>query len=345
MDRRDRLLAIGGLAAGLYGAARVAARMQRRINFAGKVVVVTGGSRGLGLLLARRFGREGARLVIASRDQDELTAAESDLRSRGVAQVTTVPCNLRIRTDVEFLIRTAIETYGTVDVLVNNAGVIQVGPVVHMTERDYQEAMDVHFWGPLHAINAVLPVMRARKFGRIVNISSIGGKVGVPHLAPYCASKFALVGLSQSLAAELRSDGIYVTTVCPGLIRTGSPRNALFKGRNEQEYTWFALGDSLPGISQSADRAARRIVSACRHGEPELITSLPAAIAARMNAMFPWLSAELSALADRTILPEPGGIGTARARGHQSETPITRSSLTALTRSAAAANNELRPTT
>src|SRR5439155_26253999 len=147
-------------------------------------------------------------------------------------------------------------------------------------ERDYQESMDVHFWGPLHAMNAVLPLMRARGGGRIVNISSIGGKVGVPHLAPYCASKFALVGLSESAAAELRKDNIYLTTVCPGLMRTGSARNALFKGRNEQEYTWFTLSGSLPGMSQCAERAARRIVNACRWGEPELITSLPAALGA-----------------------------------------------------------------
>jgi NAD(P)-dependent dehydrogenase (short-subunit alcohol dehydrogenase family) len=211
-----------------------------------------------------------------------------------------------------------------------------------MIEQDYDEAMDVHFWGPLHAMNAVLPLMRAAGGGRIVNVSSVGGKVGVPHLAPYCASKFALVGLSQSLAAELRKNNIYVTTVCPGLMRTGSARNALFKGRHEEEYNWFVLGDSLLGISQSAERAARGIICACRYGEPELITSLPAAIAARFHTMMPWLSSELAAAANRTMLPEPGGIGATRARGHQSETAVTRSPLTALTRSAAAANNELR---
>src|SRR5205823_8698015 len=168
--------------------------------------------------------------------------------------------------------------------------------------------------GPLHAINAVLPLMRARGGGRIVNVTSIGGKVGVPHLAPYCASKFAMVGFSESAAAELRKDNIYVTTVCPGLMRTGSPRNALFKGRHEQEYAWFTLSDSLPGLSQSAERAAARIVRACRYGEPELTTSLPAAMGARFHALFPWLSTELSAAIDQTLLPAPGGIGTARAK-------------------------------
>jgi NAD(P)-dependent dehydrogenase (short-subunit alcohol dehydrogenase family) len=331
------------LAAGIYGAARLAARASRATSFRDKVVVITGGSRGLGLLLARRFGGEGAKLVICSRNDEELRRAQTELHNAGV-DVEAVHCDVRLKIAVEDLIRTAVEAYGGIDVLVNNAGVIQVGPMEEMTEQDYDEAMDTHFWAALHAMRAALPVMRGRGGGRIVNVSSIGGKVGVPHLAPYCASKFALAGLSQAATAELRRHNIYVTTVYPNLIRTGSPRNALFKGRHDQEFTWFALGDSLPGISQSADRAAARIVTACRYGEPELITGLPAAIAARFHNTMPWLSLELAALIDQLVLPEPGGIGPSRARGHQSETPVTQSKLTALTRQAARENNEVLPT-
>ena len=335
-------------AAGMYAAARLATRAARRFEFRNKVVVITGGSRGLGLLLARRFGDEGARLVICSRDEQELRRAEDELRGRGVL-VKAVQCDVRLKVAVEDLIRTAVATFGGVDVLVNNAGVIQVGPIETMTEADFHESLDTHFWAPLHAINAALPVMRGRSRegggGRIVNISSIGGKIAVPHLAPYCAGKFALAGLSQALASELRRDSIYVTTVYPSLIRTGSPRNALFKGRHEQEYTWFALGDSLPGISQDADRAADRIVDACRYGEPELITGFPAAMAARFHALMPWLSVESAAAINQYALPgSAGGIGTNRARGHQSETAVTQSALTSLTRAAAARNNEVLPT-
>jgi NAD(P)-dependent dehydrogenase (short-subunit alcohol dehydrogenase family) len=336
-------LGFAGLALGMYGAARLATCMSRRIDFRDKVVVITGGSRGLGLLLARRLGREGAKLVIASRDEEELRRAEEDLRANGVRDVTTVQSDVRLKVAVEDLIRRAVEAYGTVDVLVNNAGVIQVGPLETMTEQDYDEAMDTHFWAPLHAINAVLPVMRARGGGRICNVSSIGGKVGVPHLAPYSASKFALAGFSQSITAELRKDNIYVTTIYPNLIRTGSPRNALFKGRNEKEFTWFTLGDSIPGVSQSAERAADRIIEAVRHGEPELTTGLPAAMGARFHALLPWLSTEMSGAINTLLLPQPGGIGAARARGHQSETAVTRSPLTATTRAAAERNNEVLP--
>src|SRR5262249_29078614 len=143
---------------------------------------------------------------------------------------------------------------------VNNAGIIQVGPMETMTLADYQEAMRVHYWGPLYTALAVLPQMKQRRAGRIVNITSIGGKVAVPHLLPYVGSKFALVGLSEGLRAELMKDGILVTTVVPGLMRTGSPRNAFFKGQNEAEYAWFKIGDSIPVLTTSAERAARRIV-------------------------------------------------------------------------------------
>ena len=120
--------------------------------------------------------------------------------------------------------------------------------------------MAVHFWGPLQTMPAAIPVMRRQRGGRIVNVSSIGGKIGVPHLAPYCASKFALTGLSESMRAELAKDGIHVTTVCPGMMRTGSPFNAWFKGRHREEFAWFAISDSLPvaSIDAAASRVADR---------------------------------------------------------------------------------------
>ena len=163
--------------------------------------------------------------------------------------------------------------YGQVDILVNNAGIIEVGPVQNMARSDFEDALAVDFWGVLDPILAVLPQMRARKSGRIVNITSIGGKVAFPHLLPYVAAKFAATGLSEGLRAELARDGITVTTIVPGLLRTGSYGNALFKGDKPGEYAWFGLGDNLPGGSISAERAAREIVTATRRGEAERILS------------------------------------------------------------------------
>ncbi|HKY04409.1 MAG TPA: SDR family NAD(P)-dependent oxidoreductase, partial [Blastocatellia bacterium] len=226
------------------------------------------------------------------------------------------------------------------DVLINNAGVIEVGPMDVMTAGDYEEAMRTHFWGPLYTTLAVLPAMRSRSEGRIVNISSIGGKISVPHLLPYSASKFALTGFSEGLRAELAGDGIVVTTVCPGLMRTGSPRNATFKGRHRGEFAWFMISDSLPLISMNAERAARQIIDACKRGDAEVVLSLPAKLAALFHGVFPGLTADLLGLVN-LALPGPGGIGTARARGAESRSALTPSWLTALSDKAAAENNEL----
>src|SRR5438270_7691587 len=106
--------------------------------------------------------------------------------------------------------------------------------------------------------------MRRRREGRIVNISSIGGKLSMPHLVPYGASKFALTGLSEGMRVELRKDGVFVTTVCPGLMRTGSPVNADFKGKHREEYSWFSISDSLPLLTMSAERAAGQIIGAMK---------------------------------------------------------------------------------
>ena len=130
--------------------------------------------------------------------------------------------------------------------------------------------MDVMFWGTVYPTLAVLPQMIRRRQGRIANITSTGGKVSVPHLLPYCCAKFAAVGFSEGLRAELRRHGIKVTTVVPGLMRTGSHLNAQFKGKHDQEFAWFALALGVPVLSMSVDRAAAKIISACKRAQPSL---------------------------------------------------------------------------
>jgi short-subunit dehydrogenase len=228
---------------------------------------------------------------------------------------------------------------GPVQVLINNAGSIQVGPVDVMTLEDYEHALRIHFWAPLYTTLAVLPEMRRRREGRIVNITSIGGKIAVPHLLPYGASKFALVGLSEGLRAELLQDGVYVTTVCPGLMRTGSPPNADFKGKHRAEYAWFSISDSLPLLSMSAERAARQIVTACKHGSAEVWLGLPTKLAVAFHGLFPGLTADILGWVNR-LLPGPGGIGIQSAKGKNSGSAAAPSVLTTLTEQAARRNNE-----
>jgi NAD(P)-dependent dehydrogenase (short-subunit alcohol dehydrogenase family) len=333
-----------GVAAGL-GAAWAAGRMARTrhaISFDGRVVVITGGSRGLGLVMARMLVDEGAKVVLLARDMAELQRAKEELEDRGCGDVMALRCDVRRRADVRAAIDAVLDRWRAVDILINNAGVIQVGPLDHMTEEDFENAMATHFWGPLHMILEIAPVMRHRRFGRIVNISSIGGKIAVPHLAPYCASKFALAGLSDSMRAEIAKDGISVTTVCPGMMRTGSPFNAWFKGRHRDEFAWFAISDSLPLASIDARRAALQIVDATRHGDADLVISWPAKLAVIANAVMPESVALAMDLANRVLLPPPTGASGDKARsGWQSLSDRAPSKLTALTERAARENNEL----
>jgi NAD(P)-dependent dehydrogenase (short-subunit alcohol dehydrogenase family) len=338
MDRSTRT-ALAVAAAGVGTLVLMRALRPRPFDYRGKVVVVTGGSRGLGFVLTRQLLERGARVAICGRDRDTLARAEQKLRRHG-ARLFAQPCDVRDAGQVQHFVRTVEALVGPIDVLINNAGIISVGPIEEATRADYEDALATHFWGPYNLVEAVLPGMRQRRRGRIVNISSIGGKIAVPHLVPYSVSKFALTGYSLGLRAELAKDGIVVTTVCPGLMRTGSPRNAFFKGQNKKEYAWFKVSDSLPLVTASDERAAEQILRACARGEAELDITVPAAVAIRLYHLFPEISAGASALVNR-LLPGPGGIGREKRPGRESESPVTESFLTGLTRRAARRNNEV----
>ena len=332
-------LKVAMIGAGAVALAKFLWRKMNEYELRGKTVLVTGGSRGLGLVLAREFAQNGARVAICARDEEELENARLDLQERG-ADVMTVKCDVTNKAEVAAMVNSVRERFEKIDVLVNNAGTIQVGPLEVMNAEDFEHAMQTHFWGPLNTILAVVPEMRERQDGRIVNISSIGGKIAVPHLVPYSASKFALVGLSKGLRAELRKDGIVVTTVCPGLMRTGSPRNANFKGKHREEYAWFSISDSLPVTAIKAERAARQIVDACKQGRAELVITMQAKLAVTFDALFPELSAEMLGLVNQ-LLPGPGGIGEQSAKGRESTSKWSPSWLTTLTEEAALENNEV----
>ena len=269
----------------LLPAALLVMRQSRRYDFHQRVVAITGGSRGLGLALARAFSREGARVALIARDAAELARAKASLPATAAA--LTVECDVRDPVQARHAVATITAAWGSIDVLVNNAGVILSAPFDETTDDDFASQMDVHFWGTLHMTRAAVPYLRRRHGARIVNIVSIGGKIGVPHLTAYCASKFAQAGLSASMAVELRESGIRVVSVFPGLMRTGSHVNARFKGDLGAEYATFALAATLPGVSMGAARAARAIVAATRRGRAEAVLPFTIRQAARAAALAP----------------------------------------------------------
>ncbi len=308
---------------------KLTARSRRPVDLTDQVALITGGSRGLGFLLAREFGRAGCRVAICARNDLELQRAKEELERYGI-EVMTVRCDVSDRDQVEGMVREVSNRWGGVDILVNNAGIIQVGPVQSMTIADFEQAMGVMYWGVLHPTLAVLPQMRERKNGRIVNITSIGGKVSIPHLLPYNSAKFAAVGLSEGLRAELARDGITVTTIVPGLMRTGSHINAYFKGRQEREYTWFALGASLPVVSMDAERAAHQILEAVRRGEAERVLSVPSTTLSLFHGVFPGTTSDILGIVNR-ILPRVSADGTGMSRGTEVQDRMHSTVLTALT--------------
>jgi NAD(P)-dependent dehydrogenase (short-subunit alcohol dehydrogenase family) len=306
-NRQRAGLAAAGLGALLIG--RQLIERQTADDLTGQTALVTGGSRGLGFLLAREFAREGCKIVICARDEPELERARAELEQTG-AEVLSVPCDISDRGQVEQLIETATARFGQIDILVNNAGIIQVGPAETMTVENFEDAMGSMFWGGLYATMAVLPSMIERRAGQIVNITSIGGKVSVPHLLPYNAAKFAAVGFSEGLGAEMGRHNIQVTTVVPGLMRTGSFLHAEFQGELQKEYELFAPLSSLPLISMDAERAAREIVWGVRRGDVEITLSPPANMLAWFHGLFPGTTIRLFSLVNR-VLPKANGGTTA----------------------------------
>ena len=300
MNKRGFAIAIAGVGAGL--AVWEVLRRIKEPSVEGQVVLITGGSRGLGLAMARQFARERCRIAICARDQEELDRARKDLARR--AEVLAIQCDVSDRAQVERMIDRVLSHFGRLDILVNNAGIIQVGPVESMTVEDFESAMNTMFWGTVYPTLALLPHLLQRGSGRIVNIASIGGKVSVPHLIPYNCAKFAAVGFSEGLRAEMAGRGIKVVTIAPGLMRTGSYLNAFFKGDSEKEAAWFAAGASLPLLTISGRRAARQIVHAVKRGEPEKVLTAPANALARIHGLFPGATAEILGAVGRLILPE-----------------------------------------
>jgi len=308
------------------------------------LALVVGASRGLGLLIARELGERGHRVVICARDAGELDRAAAQLRSGG-ATVSTYVCDVADHEQVEAMISAVEDTDGVIDTAVVVAGVIQVGPLDSLDRSHFTEAVDIMLWGPVNVGLALAPRMRSRRSGRIGVITSIGGLVSVPHLLPYSTAKFGAVGFSQGLRAELAGTGVTVTTVAPGLMRTGSHVRAKFVGNHGAEFAWFSAGASMPGVSMNADRAAARIVDGVLAGRAMIVTTPLAQVGMRVNGLFPTLTSGLMGVMSRLLPRAPAG-ATDTVDGREARTRLSAGprrvldGVTTLGRRAATRNNE-----
>jgi NAD(P)-dependent dehydrogenase (short-subunit alcohol dehydrogenase family) len=313
------------------------------------LAVVLGGSRGLGLLIAAELGRRGHRVVIAARDAAELERSRALLADQGTTAYAQV-CDVAVDDNVGTMIDRVETEIGPIEVLVHVAGIIQVGPLESLTREHFSQAIDIMLWGPINASLAVLPRMRSRGRGRIGIVSSIGGLVSVPHLLPYSTAKFGAVGFSRGLRAELAGTGVSVTTITPGLMRTGSHLRAKFVGRQSAEYAWFSAGASMPLLSMDAEVAASRIVDGLLQGRANVVLTPLAKIGMRLNGVAPSTVGALLGVAAR-LLPRPPADGSGRTiEGWQAEKRLTPGAarvvrmLTTLGSRAADRNNERTPT-
>ena len=291
------------------------------------------------MALAYEFGSRGARLGLCARDGAELERACSALRAKGI-EAHPLVFDVTQSGQIDDLVSRASSVLGSIDVLVNDAGRITVGPSESFSHQDFEDAMNLMFWAPVNLTNAVLPLMRQRGSGRIVNITSVGGRVSIPHLLPYCCAKFAFVGFSTGLSRELTPKGIQVLTVVPGLMRTGSYLRAEFKGDSKDEFAWFGLLGNIPGFSVDAEYAARQVRIALENGQEVCTISLPAKVLIALEGLAPEVNQEVLSLASRYLLPQSSAGRSERGKNLNPALNALYQSVTALGRLAATRLNE-----
>lgn len=280
---------------------------------------MAGASRGLGLLIARELHHRGFRPVITARSATELERAADQLAAEGI-QVDREVMDVGRPEQVLDTVARIEQEVGSIEVLFCVAGLIQVGPLNALERRDFVEAIDVMLWGPMNTALAVVPRMRERGRGQIGIITSIGGLIAAPHLLPYSTAKFGAVGFTRGLRSELAGSGVSVTTVAPGLMRTGSHLRAQFRGDVRREFGWFATAATLPLLSMDADRAARRIVTGVLRGRPLVLLTPLAKLAPRVDVLVPRLGAAVLSVTTRLLPSWPADAsGSARIEGRRVE--------------------------
>lgn len=242
-------------------------------RFEDQIVIVTGGGRGIGRAIALEFAAEGATLLLGGRRMDALRMAAGECRDAG-GRAEAVKCDVAIDEDLQGIIQTALDHYGRIDVLVNNAGVVAGGRLDEIGADDVARMVGVNVWAPVRLAQLAVPHMRAARRGTVINISSVAGRMGIPYYATYCATKYALRGFSEALRRELAPDGVHVMAVFPGGTATDMMENVDFDG--------FGAGIA------TAEQVARAVVRGVRWRQAEVFIGIGENLVSRWNDIMPW---------------------------------------------------------
>ena len=221
------------------------------MNFENKVVVITGASSGIGEATAEKFAKKGANLVLVARRKEKLEQVEKNLSQYSVRTLICV-CDVSDKEQVKQMSQKVIDTFSKIDILVNNAGFVIYGKIEELSIEDIESQMKTNYFGTIYCTKSFLPHFLKQNSGHIVNVASVGGSFGVPGIASYCATKFAMLGFSEGLHHELHDTNVGVTVVSPIMVRT-----SLFDHPSFKNFTKFATG-----ISLSADTVANAIIKA-----------------------------------------------------------------------------------
>ncbi|MGH9862950.1 MAG: SDR family oxidoreductase [Candidatus Acidiferrales bacterium] len=250
------------------------------MDFKDRVAIVTGASSGIGEALVRQLAREGARVVLAARSEEQLQAVAASLDAE---RVLVVPTDVTEPADIDHLIERTATRFGGIDILVNNAGFGLYGGTEEILWEHLRQMWEVNFFGAVRCTRAALPYLCARR-GVVVNISSVAGKIVVPYMTQYCATKHALNAFSDGLRMELRQAGVRVVTVCPGRVRTRFHQAAY---RDSKNLPAVLRRQDVGGIS--ADAVALATLRAVRRGRREIVIPWRLRLAAGLRKLFPAL--------------------------------------------------------
>ncbi|MEM8503499.1 MAG: SDR family oxidoreductase [Cyanobacteria bacterium P01_D01_bin.1] len=254
-------------------------------------VLITGASQGTGKATALKFAAEGWDVTLAARRADRLEAFAGQIEAMG-RKAIALPTDVSSPEQVTTLVEKSLATFGKIDALVNNAGICLTGPMINTSLEDWHRIFDTNLWGYVHTIQAVLPAMLSSGKGSIVNVGSIGGKVPMPNMTAYCASKYALTGMTETLRLELAPKGIHVGIVHPGVIDSDFLERAMFRGGSDEEVDGRQQQMSQvlqSGLASQPEEIAETIWKTVQKEQNEVVVGM-SAIATSLNRFFPQLT-------------------------------------------------------